>query len=632
MSDVLREIAFTAVAPELEKIETVIQQNIPDQVVAVCKQLHRYLKQAVDKVQDKPDLAVLRANLDTISIFITLVLDSSPEQSSWWAEPLIRECYELCQITGKRDVLIIHSRDTSLDEFGVYQNILEDTLASILILEPNVSSESKPLDIFVIPAEVKFDISLVALVGHEVGHVYWQLNHNLLEEKITEKSKELGDPDLFNYEERKQKGERVARHIEEYLCDQVGRYLLGPAFDFALLRLFYSLPDNGMSGKTHPPIERRLNLSRVRLEKYVEKGHVIADFLGVMHANLLSQSQNTYLDEYDKMAEEAAQEIYNSSNLKIEARFSPEKLEKIWLGVHPELDGFRPPFEVVSVEKPTAISPTDAIVATTIYFYGDAYKASNQFYIDNSLPEIKKREILRAKLIEHLRYSISLNDFVKHSHKRISNFDTWQKKDTLWNWREREDGGKPNAFIVVPTLDCSSQYGQNTVDLRLGSSFLINIPSRYTHIEPAPGGRPLSAYYQKVHVAIGKDFILHPHQFILACILEYICLPYDYYGLVLGRSTWGRLGLNIATATTVQAGYRGCLTLELRNLGESPLPLTVGTRIAQLCLIPIPNVNTGKGYFKSGGKYIGPVEVGIPQIHNDPDWNLLESFAKGQEN
>ena len=104
-------------------------------------------------------------------------------------------------------------------------------------------------------------------------------------------------------------------------------------------------------------------------------------------------------------------------------------------------------------------------------------------------------------------------------------------------------------------------------------------------------------------------------------------MPFDYYGLVLGRSTWGRLGLNIATATTVQAGYRGCLTLELRNLGETPLPLTVGLRISQLCLIKAPQESTDIGYFASGGKYVGPVSAELPKIREDNDWELLHKCS-----
>ena len=80
----------------------------------------------------------------------------------------------------------------------------------------------------------------------------------------------------------------------------------------------------------------------------------------------------------------------------------------------------------------------------------------------------------------------------------------------------------------------------------------------------------------------------------------------------------------MATATTVQSGYKGCLTLELRNLGESPLHLTVGTRIAQLCLISVASP-AQQGYL---GKYVGPVKAEIPKIHSDPDWEIIRKFNK----
>ncbi|MCP4306415.1 MAG: dCTP deaminase, partial [bacterium] len=53
-------------------------------------------------------------------------------------------------------------------------------------------------------------------------------------------------------------------------------------------------------------------------------------------------------------------------------------------------------------------------------------------------------------------------------------------------------------------------------------------------------------------------------------------------GQVLGRSSWGRLGLVVATAVTVHPGFRGCLTLEIQNLGSAPIRLVAGVRIAQL--------------------------------------------------
>ncbi|MCP5108421.1 MAG: dCTP deaminase [bacterium] len=191
--------------------------------------------------------------------------------------------------------------------------------------------------------------------------------------------------------------------------------------------------------------------------------------------------------------------------------------------------------------------------------------------------------------------------------------------------RTRVIGGKKAALTVIPSIYPKAQYGNNSVDLRLGSYFLIHKPSKYTHISPYPEDAvSIDNFYEELYVPPGGEFILHPHQFILATSLEFVSLPYDFYGLILGRSSWGRLGLNIATATTVQAGYRGCITLELRNLGETPLPLKVGVRIAQLCLIPLPYESEALGYFAAkGNKYIGPIKAEPPKIKEDVDWQLL---------
>jgi dCTP deaminase len=52
--------------------------------------------------------------------------------------------------------------------------------------------------------------------------------------------------------------------------------------------------------------------------------------------------------------------------------------------------------------------------------------------------------------------------------------------------------------------------------------------------------------------------------------LEFFKLPSDVMAYVIGRSSWGRLGLVIATATFVDPNFRGSITLELVNEGESP--------------------------------------------------------------
>jgi dCTP deaminase len=82
-------------------------------------------------------------------------------------------------------------------------------------------------------------------------------------------------------------------------------------------------------------------------------------------------------------------------------------------------------------------------------------------------------------------------------------------------------------------------------------------------------------------VPFGKSFILHPRSFVLGSTLEWLRMPKDFAGYVTSRSSWGRRGLIIATATGVHPGFSGCLTLELFNAGEIPIALYPGMGICQ---------------------------------------------------
>jgi len=94
----------------------------------------------------------------------------------------------------------------------------------------------------------------------------------------------------------------------------------------------------------------------------------------------------------------------------------------------------------------------------------------------------------------------------------------------------------------------------------------------------------------QVCIPIDGEFLLHPGQFALGAVYEFIKLPLDLCADVVGRSSWARVGLVIAMATFVHPGYAGCLTLELQNLGEVPIRLQPGMRVAQILLRGIATV------------------------------------------
>jgi dCTP deaminase len=159
-------------------------------------------------------------------------------------------------------------------------------------------------------------------------------------------------------------------------------------------------------------------------------------------------------------------------------------------------------------------------------------------------------------------------------------------------------------LAVIPLLE-SNQVGPASIDLRLGTEFLLLRRTARPSVNPGPDQdfRP-EDIVDRVAVRFGEPLWLHPGQFVLGATLEYLRLPRNMGAYVLGRSSWGRVGLLVATAVMVQPGYRGALTLELVNEGESPIALYPGVRIAQLAVHMLDKI-TDHPDAASGGRYFG---------------------------
>lgn len=149
--------------------------------------------------------------------------------------------------------------------------------------------------------------------------------------------------------------------------------------------------------------------------------------------------------------------------------------------------------------------------------------------------------------------------------------------------RERLSATDRSRLIVAPLLEPGEQLkeDQASVDVRLGSRFYVAEPTAEavidTVMDPERKIRKTLMF-----VPFGKGIVLHPHQLLLGETLEFLRLPRDLMAYVVGRSSWGRDGLIVATAVGVHPGFAGPLTLELRNLGEVSVRLYPGDPIAQL--------------------------------------------------
>jgi len=173
-------------------------------------------------------------------------------------------------------------------------------------------------------------------------------------------------------------------------------------------------------------------------------------------------------------------------------------------------------------------------------------------------------------------------------------------------------------LVISPILEPDLQIGDGSVDIRLGTHFVMSQRSQMTEIDPLDlTVEKLRKFHHAVVVSFEERFMLHPGSFCLGCTFEFIALPTDISGFVLSRSNYGRAGLLIATATYVHPGWHGCLTLELENLGEVPIALWPGSRVGQLVLMQAERISE-KPKLKSI-----PIAPSFSSLAENEKWNKL---------
>jgi len=145
------------------------------------------------------------------------------------------------------------------------------------------------------------------------------------------------------------------------------------------------------------------------------------------------------------------------------------------------------------------------------------------------------------------------------------------------------------SLVVSPLLG-NEQLGPSSIDLRMGTVVMVARAGAQSHVEPSAykdssshdAVRGRQQKHERFDIPYRKPFLLHPGTLALVPTLEWVRIPIDLQGIVTARSSWAREGLNIATATIVNPGYQGIITLELANFGEIPITLYPGLRLAQI--------------------------------------------------
>lgn len=200
--------------------------------------------------------------------------------------------------------------------------------------------------------------------------------------------------------------------------------------------------------------------------------------------------------------------------------------------------------------------------------------------------------------------------------------------------RMKGDPASPSRLYITPLLT-EAQIGPASVDVRLGSSIIVPKKTYIDSHDPTQRLAILQAesrLYERIRLPYNAKFVLHPNEVTLGVTFEYIVTPADVFCMIVSRSSWGRLGLIIATATVVQPGFRGCLTLELTNMSDSPIALYPGLPVGQLILMLTTARVTDGGFaqevtYPKVGRYDCPTEAEPPRFLPDDQDDELEFWG-----
>lgn len=174
-----------------------------------------------------------------------------------------------------------------------------------------------------------------------------------------------------------------------------------------------------------------------------------------------------------------------------------------------------------------------------------------------------------------------------------------------------------SSLVITPLLKMEEAFDSDSIDLRLGFYFLL--PKTPPELFLDPSSQISESSYTRVHVPPDGHLVIPAHQTVLGATLEFIKLPHDVSGQILTKSSVARMFMVIETAPWIHPYYRGCLTLEIANVSNTPLQVYPGMQIGQLILMETPDADVPTTIKSS---YFGPIYPEPPRFKN-----VLEDLA-----
>lgn len=173
---------------------------------------------------------------------------------------------------------------------------------------------------------------------------------------------------------------------------------------------------------------------------------------------------------------------------------------------------------------------------------------------------------------------------------------------------------EPEQVRKLPNGEKCISYGLSSAgyDMRLGCDF--KLPSGH----PLPGQRiktldPKTVTEQDYDFShFEEGFLIMPGHCILGTSVEEFRIPEDVHCLVVGKSTYARLGIHVLT-TPAEPGWYGKLTIEIANLSGLPVKIYPNEGICQMLFFKLES-RPKTTYRDREGKYNGQTTTTIARI------------------
>lgn len=168
-------------------------------------------------------------------------------------------------------------------------------------------------------------------------------------------------------------------------------------------------------------------------------------------------------------------------------------------------------------------------------------------------------------------------------------FDSWN--EDFNNLRQKVLRLRREFLDVKKDIDNIDNKGfgvlsDRDIKQRLNTSSLIH-PVKDEYLQPCSVDVHLSNILinldKKEYNITDEDYVLQPGEFILGSTFEKVNIPNDLVAQLDGKSSIARLGIDVhKTAGWIDAGFRGNITLEIKNDSDKPFILQYMMPIGQV--------------------------------------------------